>query len=260
MHNAFHTNILSFNKYSNKHRSIFKRYLVLLFVLVNIKAASQEGVINGYIRDSLTHFPVAKATVSNVTNKLSVVTDDKGFFRLKASLNDELFVQAKSYQFNTWKYSSLSADTITIFLSSSDHRLLDVTVTSQYDKYQSDSVDRRKAFDESMGRRVKTVSKANDLGFGIAINLDRFKKKHKYQKRDERVFDSLEEMAYVNYRFSPNLVAYYTKLKGDALKQFLYKYTPSYTWLRQHPNRGDIILYINDAFKLYKASPGRSLL
>ena len=251
-------NIISFVRSSNTLSPTFKRYMLVMLMLVSIKASSQEGVINGYIRDSLTHFPIAKATVSNVANKLSAVTDDKGFFRVKASLNDQLFVQAKSYQFNTWKYSSLSADTTTIFLSSSDHRMLDVTVTSQYDKYQLDSADRRKAFDESMGRRVKTISKANDLGFGIAINLDRFKKKHQYQKRDERVFYDLEQMAYINYRFSPNLVAYYTKLKGDELKQFMYKYSPSYAWLRQHPDRGDIILYINDAFKLYKASLGKS--
>lgn len=164
-------------------------------------------------------------------------------------------MQAKSYQFNTFRFSILSADTVTIFLSRLENILADVTVTSSYDKYQFDSVRRRTEFQENMGRRVRSVSKASNLGFGIALNIDKlFKKKYKYQKRDEKVFNALEQTAYVDYRFSPNLVAYYTRLKADELREFMHRYTPSYAWLRQHPSRDDIILYINDSYKLYKAS------
>jgi hypothetical protein len=60
----------------------------------------------------------------------------------------------------------------------------------------------------------------------------------------------LEKSAYVNYRFSPYTVAYYTGLKGEKLLAFLHKYTPTYEWLRQHPTQEDVLLYINEKLKL----------
>ncbi len=59
-------------------------------------------------------------------------------------------------------------------------------------------------------------------------------------------------MAYIDYRFSPHVVAYYTGLKGDELRNFLRFYTPDYTWLRQHLSDEDVLYYLNDKLKIYK--------
>ena len=48
------------------------------------------------------------------------------------------------------------------------------------------------------------------------------------------------------------MVAQYTGLKGDALRDFMYRYTPSYQWLREHPTNEEVVYYISEKLKLYK--------
>jgi hypothetical protein len=43
-------------------------------------------------------------------------------------------------------------------------------------------------------------------------------------------------------------------LKGDDLRAFLTRYTPSYEWLRAHTSNDEILFYINDKLKLFKAA------
>jgi hypothetical protein len=102
---------------------------------------------------------------------------------------------------------------------------------------------------------VSTVSSTNNGAFGVGLNLDKlFKKKYKDQKKSEKLFVSTEEQAYVNYRFSSQMVADYTGLKDEPLRDFLYRYTPSYKWLRQHPSDDEVLYYINDKIKEYRGS------
>jgi len=88
----------------------------------------------------------------------------------------------------------------------------------------------------------------------LVINLDRlFKSKYKHQKKAEQSFNETEKMEYVDYRFSPQLVAFYTGLKGDALLDFMKRYKPSYEWLRQHPYREQLIYYISNKLKFFQS-------
>jgi len=229
-------------------------YILFVLVFISLKINAQPKILSGYLLDSITHFPVINGTINNVTSKKKVYSDDKGFFRLQALPNDFIYASAKSYHHDTLTYSFMFTDTITIFLSPSENILQNVTVTTNYSKYQLDSIERKTSFEQSMGKPAKTLSTDHPSGFGLTFNLDKvFEKKYKYRKRDERMFDTREKMAYVDYRFSPQIVAYYTSFKGDTLKNFLYRYTPDYDWLRQHPTNEDVMYYINDKLKAFKA-------
>ncbi len=232
-----------------------KPVLILLALqLFLVQARAQHHTVNGYLLDSITHLPIAGGKLTNTNTRQDVQSDDNGFFRIQAAPNDVLYALAPSYHYDTLTYSLLFTDTIKIYLAPSGDILPTVTVTAQYNKYQLDSISRKKEFDENRGTTLPTVSSNNNSAFGIGINLDRFsKKKYKNQKSAEKLFNQLEENAYVNYRFSPTLVAYYTSLKGDALKDFMQRYTPSYQWLRQHNSNEEVLFYINDKLKEYKA-------
>jgi hypothetical protein len=226
----------------------------IIFIFIALAGSSQRKMVNGFLRDSVTLFPIANGTITNSTLRKTVKSDNNGFFKLEAGPNDFIYASAKSYHFDTLKYSLMFTDTITIFLSFSGNVLPTVTVKGQYSKYQLDSIERKKDFDQSRGTELKTLSTNHPSGFGLTFNLDKvFKKKYRNQKTDERLFHTLEQMAYVDYRFSPNLVAYYTGYKGDKLKKFVNLYTPSYEWLRQHTSNEDVLYYINDKLKTYKA-------
>jgi hypothetical protein len=231
-----------------------KPYLLLLFVLIYANTHAQTKWFSGYLKDSVTNLPVSGGTVINFNTQKKVQSDRKGFFRLQASPNDVLYITAPSYRFDTLRFSYLFADTITIHLFPVGHVLQGVTVTAQYNQYQVDSIERRKNFEQLRGQKQSTVTSTNNGAFGVGLNLDKaFKKKYKDQKKAEKLFESTEELEYINYRFSPEMVASYTGLKDEALRDFLYRYTPSYKWLRQHPSDDDVLYYINDKIKEYRA-------
>ncbi|MEJ7680867.1 MAG: hypothetical protein WKG06_24050 [Segetibacter sp.] len=87
--------------------------IILIFISSNINA--QASVMNGYLSDSITHFPIINGTVTNATTKKSVHSNEKGFFRLEAAPNDFIYAYAKSYHYDTLVYSLIFTDTITLY-------------------------------------------------------------------------------------------------------------------------------------------------
>lgn len=232
-----------------KHILIF--FLLILFVAC---AYSQQRWLSGYVRDSSTHFPVAGAMLSNPADRKKVQADRNGYFRIRVAPNDLLYITANAFHYDTLRYSILYGDTLTIYLVPTGNMLANVTVESKYNQYQLDSMERRTTFQKMRGQAYNAVSRPSS-GFGIALNLDRLtKKKYRNKKKEERLFEATEQANYIHYRFSPQLVAFYTGLKGDALRDFLNRFTPDYQWLRQHTSNDELIYYINDKLKEYKNS------
>jgi hypothetical protein len=228
---------------------MLKLSLLLTLLFFTGITHAQRKQVYGFLRDSITHFAIANGTVNNSSINKKVQTNGSGMFSIDVAQNDFLFAYATSYKYDTLVYSYINTDTITIFLAPSGNILPTVTVTSKYNKYQLDSIKRKASFDETRGK-LKTVSSSNTSGFGIGINLDKFfKPKNKFQKSSERTMLMLEKNAYINYRFSPYIVATYTGLKGDKLQAFINKHTPGYAWLRNHPTNEDVIYYINDKLR-----------
>ncbi|TDH24218.1 hypothetical protein EXU57_15505 [Segetibacter sp. 3557_3] len=224
--------------------------VITVFVLFAVTASGQERTIYGLLQDSITHFAIPEGRITNSRTSENVVSDKEGRFRIKAAPNDWISAVAPSYHFDSLTYSILFSDTITIFLAPSGNLLPGVTVTSQYTKYQLDSMRRREEFQKNLGTRLPAVSRANNSGFGVGINLDRvFKQKDQQKRSYEKGFPEREKSAYVGYRFSPYIVAHFTGLKGEPLRKFLSRYTPSYEWLRRHPTNEDVMYYINEKLK-----------
>jgi len=229
--------------------------LVTVITLAALSASAQQGILKGYLRDSITHYPIRNGTIINGNTLKQAKSDATGFFHIEAATNDRIYIQAPEYDYDTLLYSPFFVDTLSIYLSPSGSILPGVTVRAAYTKYQLDSMERRRDFDTMRGTVVPILGKAPPNGFGLNINLDRLYKKRQRQKaRAEELFEKTEKRLYVDYRFSPQMVAYYTGLKGDALRLFMYRYTPSYQWLRQHTSQQEVLLYINDKLKLFKAT------
>lgn len=236
-----------------------KLLLVLLcFAFCTNHTAAQTVVLNGYVKDSLTHLPVFGATLSNSTKAQKVSTDGNGFFRMLVSPNDLLYVLARGYHYDTLRYSLLFQDTITLFLSPVNV-LQTVTIETGYQKYQQDSLERRREFEQARGHQLSAIDKSKyKQTFGLTFNLDRlFKKKYNDGSKAEEVLTAREREAYIRFRFSPQLVSFYTGLKGDALLVFMRQYTPSYEWLRTHTAREQLIDYLGEKLKAYRTNNKR---
>jgi hypothetical protein len=225
--------------------------LLLLFAFCATNA--QNTWLSGFLRDSVTHFPV-KGTLTNAATRQQVQTGANGFFRIQASPGQVIYAVAPSYRFDTLKVPTLFADTLVVFLAPTGIMLGNVTVQAQYTKYQLDSIERRQTFETLRGNDLKRVSRANEGGFGVGLNLDRvFKDKYRNQRKKEQFFERREQDAYVDFYFSPHLVAQYTGLKGDALRLFMYRFRPDYEWLRNNHSHDALLFYINNSLKKFRA-------
>lgn len=231
-----------------------KRFLFLVcFAFCTTVATAQTVLLRGYVKDSLTHLPLLGATLSNSATGKKVTADGTGFFSLPVSSNDLLYAVATGYRYDTLRYALLFQDTITLFLSPVN-LLQAVTVETGYRKYQLDSLQRRMDFEESRGTRLSAIDRSyNKKTFGLTFNLDRiFKNRDKDGNKAEQTLNAREKESYVRFRFSPQVVSYYTGLKSDALLAFMRQYTPSYDWLRSHPHREQLLDYLGESLKAYR--------
>lgn len=216
-------------------------------------ALAQQKLLSGYLKDSLTHLPIAGGTVSNPDKKQKVPTDGNGFFRLAVSPGDLLYLLAPHYNLDTLRFAGIFQDTVTLFLSP-QNVLEAVTVETGYQRYRLDSAERRMEFEAARGRTLNAIDRSNRKPyFGLTLNLDRlFKRRYQNKQKDEQTFQKTEDFQYTNFRFSPQVVAFYTGLKGNELLLFMNRYTPSVQWLRAHPAREQVIDYISTKWKEYR--------
>lgn len=224
------------------------------FLLIAGYARAQSQFKVGYVKDSATQQPLGNVLVSNENNHKLTHTDDKGFFRIEAYNTHILFFDKDAYHFDTLRYGTMTADTVTVFLVRLPNVLAGVTVTARgLTKYQQDSTKRRLDFESVAGPKMSTFDKSN-TGPGVAVNLDPLlKKKGRDKKKAYSTFDEIEQTNYVAYRFSRDMVAGYTGLRGDQLSDFIEKYRPTYKWLREHTGDDDVFYYVNDKLKEYTA-------
>ena len=119
-----------------------KKILFLIgLVLFGFVANAQQQIVWGYLRDSISNEPIELASITNTNKKKTVVSNNKGQFKIEVSKNDILFISAVGYHYDTVLYSGLIAasDTLQLFLVPISRNLNNVTVqnsgVNQYSLY-----------------------------------------------------------------------------------------------------------------------------
>jgi hypothetical protein len=229
-----------------------KKILLLMVILFAASNLNAQQTIWGYLRDSISNEPIELASVTNTNKKQTVISNNKGLFKLEISKDDILTVSAVGYRYYTVVYSGLIAasDTVELYLVPISRNLNNVTVqNSGISQYTLDSLERSNEFKEAMiSPPVKAVELANS-GAGFGISLNRLSNREKSKRKAVQLFSNSEKEAYINYRFSLAIVKKYSGLKNEALQSFVQRHRPSYEWLRKHPKEEDIKYYINDKLK-----------
>lgn len=80
----------------------------------------------------------------------------------------------------------------------------------------------------------------------------------KTRKRKEQFKEQLvywEKEKYIDYRYSPELVAKMTKLQSPELDTFMHKYRPGYQFLNE-ASEYDLLLFIKQSFEDYQRQKG----
>lgn len=228
--------------------------IVCLLIISTNTFSQKKEMIWGYLKDSVTNEPIVLASVANFETKKTVMTSNKGRFKIEIVDNQILSFAAVGYFFDTVAFHKnlLVNDTLYLFLKPLVNSLGNVTVFAKNtNTYREDSIERRKDF---MGTRVQytipTVALSN-TGAGLGINLDRYSRHEKEKRKAFAFFETNEKEEYINYRFPAAIVTKYSGLKDDALQDFMQLHRPSYEWLRKHKTEEDIKYYINDKLKAF---------
>lgn len=217
-------------------------------------AAGQKIFLQGIVQDSVQKKEIRSASIRNVFSGTTVVSRSDGKFTIAVQKGNILAVAASGYLSDTLTItdSILASGFIILQLNLLPATLPGATVSAGLNPYQIDSISRRKAFLATVGEaRITTVSRTNELGFGVGINIDRFSKREKNKRAARTLFDITEEEAYINFRWNENIVNKYTKFTGDTLVEFMQANRPTWEWLRRHPLEEDVLYYINQRLKSY---------
>lgn len=229
-------------------------YIFCLLIISTSIFSQKKETIWGYLKDSVTYEPIVLASVANLETKKTVMTSNKGRFKIEVSNNQILSFAAVGYFFDTVTFHKnlLINDTLYLYLKPLASSLGSVTVYAKTSNtYREDSIERRKDF---MGNRVQytipTVALSN-TGAGLGINLDRYSRHEKEKRKAFAFFETNEKEEYINYRFPSSLVNKYSGLKDDELEAFMQLHRPSYEWLRKNKTEEDIKYYINEKLKAF---------
>lgn len=207
--------------------------------------------------DRETKLPLAQGSILNLNTGKSTLLRPSGIFQADFTKGQLLAFSATGYYSDTLRVtdSVIGLSSLLVVLKPLPNTLPTATVTGQnLSPYQQDSLERRREFLSKVGEaKMPAVSKANDLGFGVGINLDRWGSSEKNKRKARSVFDIMEEDAYINYRWTDSLVMQYTGYRDDALWTFMEKNRPTHKWLREHTTQEDLVYYINTALKKGKS-------
>jgi len=223
--------------------------LILLLGSVLLPAtAFGQTYLRGNIFIYTNDTPVPGASVTNITSGKTTLAAPSGAY----------IIEAKNKDIVVFSFTGLTSDTVKVEeqllktgydvgLKEDPHTLRNVTVTSNY---QLDSLRRRQEYSNyfEKGPGITGGNRPPD-GFGISVSpISHFSKKEREHRKFRKQLIKNEEEAYIDYVFSPIWVSKLTGLKNDSLRQFMYRYRPSYKQARTL-DHADMIVYINDRYK-----------
>lgn len=225
-----------------------QRLLLFIFVcLAGITAFAQRQV-TGKVYLGKSDSVLAGINVFNKSKKINTLTSADGVYAIAAAEGDTLIFSGAGFEnflLVTEYYMLLTQQDISLKIDI--RSLKPVTVFSSY---QRDSLERRNQY-RRIFEQTPNITGGNrpQNGFGVSISpLSYFSSKAKAQRKLKKRLIEQEQDSYIDFSFPEALVANLTKLSGDSLRLFLYRYRPSYKFCRNTDRQG-MILYINDRYK-----------
>lgn len=222
-----------------------KFLLVCLLVGLSASAYCQQ-LIKGRVMEDKTRVGLTAINIQNLNTKQTAISDNKGNFTIKASLNDILLFKGFAYQNDTLVVTKLSS--MEVFMLPQDHLLKDVKVTSMdgpvmavYNPYFH-------------GQTVayQTDKNGNFIG-GLNFRFWYWKKdEHKREKLNKKLADE-QTYAEIAKAFSPANISRFVPLKGVELSNFISSYTPSIKVYKA--NSFNMAEYLNGCYKKFMKLP-----
>lgn len=220
--------------------------MVYFLLCLSAGSAYSQQLLKGRVLEDKTRVGLTAINIQNLNTKQTTVSDNKGNFVIKASLNDILLFKGFAYQNDTLIVTKLNS--FEVFMLPQEHMLKDVKVTSMDGPSMA-------IYDPNFHGQTTNYQTDKNGNFKGGVNF-----RFWYWKKDEHKRDKLKKMlqdeqTYVEIAkaFSPKNVANFVPLKGVELDNFIKVYTPSIKVYKA--NNFNMADYLNACYKKFMLLP-----
>jgi hypothetical protein len=233
------------------------RYTYIFFSLFLFSLSALNGNAQQYLQGKIyekgSTDSLISVSIHNITIQRYDLSEEDGTYKIQASPGNHIAFSSVGFKTDTITVTAslLTAD-CPIYLDIRPVTLQAVRV-GELSNYQLDSIDRHREYSWIYDRTPTPRFDPDRKGDGVGIQMNVFRKTSTPAKQRERLEKRLvreEQDYYVSFRYNKDYVAKITHLAGDSLKDFMKKYRPSYDYCRKAA-MVDILVYINDCYKLY---------
>lgn len=221
--------------------------LVTCFMLIAISAYGQQ-LIKGRVLEHKTRVGLVSINVQNLTTKQTTLTDSKGWFTIKASLNDLLLFKGFAYQKDTLLVTRYTE--FEVFLQPQAHVLNDVKVTGT--GMDGPSMAIYDPYFHGQTTAYQTDDNGNFKG-GVNFRFWYWKKDERKKKRLEKMLKDEQLRNQIAQVFSAKNLAAFVPLKRAEMEAFIRLYTPTVNVYEA--NSFSLPDYLNTCYKKFMQLP-----
>lgn len=218
-------------------------WLTLLF----LSAAATGQTMQGMVTDVANYKPLYPVTVVNVKTQQATYTDSNGFYVIAAKPGDKIVFSYMGYKaVEKMKPLSVLIATQNIGMERREYELDEVFLRpDKLTQYQKDSIERR-IINRPLLDRVHpspVMSPASALA-------ERLSGKAQRMYRFQGEFAWWEKQKFVDNRYTADVVAEVTGLRGDSVNTFMAAYPMPYDYARVSTNL-EMKMWIRDNYKAW---------
>ncbi|WP_316735230.1 hypothetical protein [Pedobacter aquatilis] len=240
-----------------------KTYLFIALILMTQKIHTQQ--ISGIVLDAESKIPIENVVVTY--GMQTIITTSTGKFSFQKNNSIQILKLTKlGYQDHELSLNQNFKD-FTVYLKQTSINLDDVLIFSKRD-YLADSLRMRKEFAAVFAYKAPTIkdivvkkglrrapfgsnlvsnSTSSIISFDVLKAVGLLTKNKSSISTLKKVQLNEEETKYVDHRFDIEKIAGITKLEGDSLRNFIFKYRPSASDIRKMSDY-QILMYAKKSF------------
>ena len=211
---------------------------------------SRAQEMSGLILDADTKHEIQGVAIVNKRTNMVALSDKWGNFSIRASPADSLLFTHTSYEpvYEVVNFS-LGSKYKVVLMKAKVYELGPATIKGMT-KYQQDSAANRDMFTHAMNEPITHFS---PIFQPVSFIVDKILGISKRAKRFKADFNSNEQNAFIDTRYSPEIVSSQTGLKGDGLAYFMNAYPMPYDFART-ANDLEIKMWVRNNYKQYRNS------
>jgi len=197
-------------------------FSIFLIFIVNLSFA--QGNLTGRVLENKTRVPLSGISVQNLKSNIITVSDQNGFFSIKAHVGDLVTFSGFSYQTDTLYVKDLSS--VEILLDLKGTTLKGVTVTGTETRLGNLTTAPTLS---PFGGQTLVYSKdaKGDYNGGLKLNLFDSHSDANKRKKVAQLGKDEELKQQIAREFSPDNLKNYIPLKGQEMTNFIIMYTPT---------------------------------